>query len=388
MGRLTVAEIRNLRRPGRYGDGGTLYLVVSPGGSKSFVQRLAIDGVRYDLGLGGWPLTSLAAARDRAFANRRVARAGGDPRQVASEAPTFRDAAQAVHAERCPTWRNAKHATSWLQTLERHAYPVLAGMRVDRIKPPHVLRVLKPIWLTRKETARRVRQRIRTVLSWCESHEYVDRNVAGECLNGALHRQGDKQKHLRSLPYAEMAAFVRDLESGPGSPVNKACLLFTILTATRGAEARGARWDEIDEVRRVWCIPGERMKMGEVHEQPLSEAARDVLARARAFDDGSGLIFPSLYKPGHPLSETAFIRLLEALGYADRATAHGFRATFRTWATECTDATARAKKLSTAHKVGDDIEEAYDRAVVLDPRRELMQRWGCYVMGRAYTPDP
>ena len=388
MGSLTVAEIRRFEKPGRYGDGHSLYLVVAPGGSKSFVQRLSIDGVRRDIGLGGWPLTSLAQAREAAFENRRIARRGGDPRQRPSEAPTFREAAQMKHAELKPSWKNAKHAESWLQSLEKYAYPVLGDMRVDRIKPTHVLSVLKPIWNTRWETAGRVRQRIRTVLSWCEGHEYVTRNVAGEGIDGALHRQKKKVEHYRWLPYIQIAQFVRDLEAGPGSPVNKLCLLFTILTATRGIEAREARWAEIDHAERMWRIPGSRMKMEREHNQPLSEAAREVLERARALDDGSGLIFPSKDNPRHPLSNVAFINLLKRNGYHKRTTAHGFRATFRTWATECTVATTRVKKLSTAHHVGDPIEDTYDHSEEMAVRRALMERWGCYVMGRAYTHDP
>ena len=270
-------------------------------------------------------------------------------------------------------------ATSWSRIGPK--LPTVLG---DQIRPRDILAVLKPIWNERKETARRVRQRIRTVLAWCEAHEYVARNVAGDCIDGALHHQRGKKKHHRMLAYAEIPQFVRDLESGPGSLVNKLCLLFTILTATRGIEVREARWDEIDLVDRMWRIPGERMKMEEDHDQPLSEQALEVLARARAFDNGSGLIFPSQNKPRQPLSNMAFMNLLRRLEYADRATAHGFRATFRTWATERTKATQRVKKLSTAHKVGDDIEEAYDRAEVVDERRELMERWGCHVMGRPF----
>ena len=280
VGKLTIAKIRSQKKPGWYGDGGTLYLCIAAGGSKSFVQRLTIDGMRYDLGLGGWPLTSLAEAREKAFANRKVARNGRDPRVGRRGTPTFREAAEKKHRELTPSWRNAKHAESWLQTLERHAFPVLGDRRVDRIRPRDVLAVLKPIWNERKETARRVRQRIRTVLAWCEGYEYVDRNVAGECIEGALHRQRDKQEHMRSLPYCDIAQLVRDLESGPGSLVNKLCLLFTILTATRGIEAREARWEEIDQEGRMWRIPGSRMKMERDHDQPLSEAAFEVVERA------------------------------------------------------------------------------------------------------------
>ena len=386
MPKLTIAKINSLREPGRYGDGGTLYLVVARGGTKSFVQRLTIQGVRRDIGLGAYPLMTLADARVVAFENRRIARKGGDPRQPLREIPTFREAAETKHAELEPSWRNAKHAESWLQQLKKHAYPVLADMPVDRITPSDVLRVLTPIWNVRQETARRVRQRIRTVLSWCYAHQYVNRNAAGEDIDGALHRQGGKQEHLRSLPYAELPEFVRALESGPGSLVNKLCLLFVILTASRGIEGREARWEEIDLDGRMWRIPGSRMKMGEDHDQPLSQAALEVLERARVFDNGSGLIFPSQNKPDQALSNVAFMNLLKRIGYAGRTTAHGFRATFRTWASECTTASTRAKKLSTAHKPGDAIEDAYDRALVLDARRKLMEQWGCYVMGSPSGP--
>jgi len=382
VGKLTIAKIRSLSTPGWYGDGDTLYLRVAPGGSKGFVQRLTIDGQRHDLGLGGWPVTSLVEAREQAFENRSIARKGGDPRML-RDVPTFREAAERKHAELAPTWRSKKHGTAWMQSLEKHVFPFLAEKPVNRIKPTHILAVLKPIWNTRKDTARRVRQRIRTVLAWCEAHEYVERNVAGECIDGALHRQRAKPEHMRSLPYSEIARFVRDLDSGPGSVVNRLALLFTILTATRGIEAREARWDEIDVVARMWCIPGSRMKMERDHDQPLSEPALEVIERARALDDGSGFVFPSQRKPGQPLSNVAFMVLLRKLGYADRATAHGFRATFRTWASECTDASTRTKKLSTAHKPGDAIEDAYDRSLVLDPRRELMEQWGRFVMGRS-----
>ena len=323
---------------------------------------------------------------EKAFANRKVARNGRDPRVGRRGTPTFREAAEKKHRELTPSWRNAKHAESWLQTLERHAFPVLGDRRVDRIRPRDVLAVLEPIWNERKETARRVRQRIRTVLAWCEGYEYVDRNVAGECIEGALHRQRDKQEHMRSLPYCDIAQLVRDLESGSGSLVNKLCLLFTILTATRGIEAREARWEEIDPEGRMWRIPGSRMKMERDHDQPLSEAAFEVVERARAFDNGSGLVFPSQNKPRQPLSNAASMNLLKRLGYADRATAHGFRATFRTWATERTRAPVHVKRLSTAHQSENKMDEKYDRATVLEQRRALMEMWGCHAMGRPFPP--
>ena len=387
MGKLTVAKIRALKKPGLYSDGDTLYLKVSKGGTKSFVQRLTIDGEPKDLGLGGWPLRSLGEGRIMAFDNRKVARNGGDPRVGTAGTPTFREAAEEVHKELLPTWKNKHHAKSWLQTLEKHAYPVLADMLVNRIQPRHVLSVVKPIWNTRPETARRVRQRIRTVLASCLSHEYVDRNVAGDGLDGALHRQRDKQHHHRMLPYKEVPQLARELQSGAGTLVNRLCLLFTILTATRGIEAREAPWDEIDREDRMWRIPDLRMKVGKDHHQPLSQAAFEVLDQAWAFHNASGLIFPSHNKPQQPLSNNAAMNLLKRLGYHDRATTHGFRATFRTWATDCTTASEHAKRLSTAHDSDHKMDGPYDRAFVLDERRDLMEMWGCYVMGRPCPPE-
>ena len=162
MGQLSVAKIRALTAPGRYGDGGTLFLYVAPGGSKSWVQRLTVNGRRRDIGLGAWPLVSLAQAREKAIDNRRLARSGGDPfaQRRRADMPTFRAATMRTLEGLRPTWRNEKHATSWLQTLEKHAFPTLADMLVDQIERGHVLGVLQPIWTTRAETARRVRQRM------------------------------------------------------------------------------------------------------------------------------------------------------------------------------------------------------------------------------------
>ena len=181
-----------------------------------------------------------------------------------------------------PRWRNDKHAKSWLQTLQRQAFPVLASMRVDQIDRQDVLRVLESIWGTKKETARRVRQRIRTVLSWCQAHGFVEHNVAGELINGALPSLNAEPEHLRSLPHADMAAVLRAVEAGSGAEATKLCFRFTVLTAARGNETRFARWDEIDLEARLWSLPALRTKTGKPWTQPLSAAAVEVLERAYA----------------------------------------------------------------------------------------------------------
>ena len=390
MGKLSAAKVKSITEPGRYGDGGTLFLYVAPGGSKSWVQRLTINGRRRDIGLGGFPLVSLADARDKAIDNRRLARSGGDPIAASRRAsmPTFREATELTLEGLKPTWRNVKHADSWFQTLEKYAFPVLAKMRVDQIQRQDVLRVLKPIWTTRSETARRVRQRIKAVLAWSQSGGFIDLNMAGEVIDGALPSMQKKQKHMRALPYAEMANAMRLIESGIGSPNVKLCLLFTVLTAARGSESRGGRWTEVDFEKRVWSVPAERMKAAEEHAQPLSSAALEVLERARALDDGSGLIFPSAQKPRRSFSNVSMMLYLKRNNLAKRMTVHGCRASFRTWASECTDADFAVMELSLAHAVGSAVMQAYDRAELLAKRRALMEAWGLYVSGCEAPSDP
>ena len=207
MAKLTVALIRAVSRPGMYGDGGTLYLRVAPGGSKSWIQRITVNGRRHDIGLGGFPLVTLAEARDAAFENRRLARRGGDPLADKRKAkvPTFREAAVRTFEANRPRWRNAKHVASWMQMLEKRALPVIGTMRVDRITREDVLRILTPIWTKHPEVARKLRQRIRAVLAWGQAHGYVEHNAAGEGIDGALPAMPKQKRHYRALPYREVA---------------------------------------------------------------------------------------------------------------------------------------------------------------------------------------
>ena len=327
MGRLTVAKARSLSKPGLHGDGGTLYLAVAPGGSKSWIQRLTIDGKRHDIGLGGFPLVSLAEARHKAFENRRLAWAGGDPRAAKRRArvPTFREAAERTFDANRPRWRNAKVAKNWLQQLERHAFPVLGNMGVDRIGREAVLRVLTPIWTVKPETARKLRQRIRTILRWAEAHGHVAYNVACEGIDGALPAMPAVREHYRALPYREVAAALETAAASRSSLAAKLCLRFLVLTAARSGEARGATWDEIDLDASEWRIPANRMKAGVEHRVPLSEVSLGTLEQARPLCDTSGLIFPSPTKPGKTLSDMTLTKVLRANGLAERTTVHGFR---------------------------------------------------------------
>ena len=290
--------------------------------------------------------------------------------------PTFAEAAVKVHEANLPRWRNGKHTQQWLATLELYAFPVIGAMRVDRIERRDVLSILTPIWAAKPETARRVRQRIRTVLKWAQAHDFVEHNSAGEGIDGALPPMGRSKEHFRALPHAEVPAALDTVEASPASMAAKACLRFLILTAARSGEARGATWAEIDMDAREWRIPGARMKGGQAHRVPLSDAAVAVLTEAARLRDASNLIFPSPRKAGRPLSDMSLTKLLRDTGLAGHATVHGFRSCFRDWAAECTNAPHSVMELSLAHAVGGAVEQAYARSTLIERRRALLAEWG------------
>ncbi len=385
MPRLTSAKVKTITKPGMHGDGNGLYLNVTPSGSRSWIQRMMIGGRRRELGLGGYPATGLAEARALALANKAFVRSGRDPvaERRRTNVPTFREAARRVYDANLPRWRNGKHTTTWWQSLERHAFPTIGDMKVDQIRRSDVLAILEPIWGVRQETARRVRQRIRSVLRWCEAHDYCTGNAAGDALDGALPTMPRLKAHLRAMPYREVSAALATVEASRASLASKLCLRFLVLTAARSGEARGATWDEIDEGAGEWRIPGSRMKAGVEHRVPLSDAALEALERARVLRDGSGLIFPSSVKAGHPMSDMTLTQVLRKTGLAERSTVHGFRSAFRDWAAECTSAPHAVMELSLAHAVGSSVEQAYARSDLIEKRRVLMQAWADFVTGDA-----
>ena len=380
---LTHAKVKALKTPGRHGDGGGLYLNVAKGGSKSWVQRIAIDRRRRDVGLGGFPAVSLAKARERASQNRDAIADGRDPvaekRTLKPAMPTFREAAHACHEMTRPRWRNEKHAANWLATLERHAMPQLGQLPVDRITRADVLAVLTPIWGTRQETARRVRQRVRAVMRWAVAHGHRDDNPAGEGIDGALPPMPAIRAHFRALPYKEVPTALEIIATSTAGVAAKACFEFLVLTAARSGEARGATWGDIDLDAGLWTIPAERMKGGVDHRVPLSEAAITALEEAAPLRDESGLVFPSPVG-GRQLSDMTLTKILRTVGLAERATVHGSRSSFRDWAAECTSATYAAMELSLAHHVGNTVERAYARSDLLEQRRSLMDQWAEYVI--------
>ncbi len=386
---LTAVAVRQLAKPGRYADGHGLYLVVDPSGARRWLLRIMVQGRRRDIGLGSARLVPLVTAREAATDMRRMARDGGDPvaerRLRRATAPTFKMAAQKVHAETVASWKNKKHAAAWLTTLETYAFPIIGDRPIDRIETADVLSVLTPIWLTKAETARRVRQRMRTVFDWARV-AYGLRGVNPvEGVERALPKQSDRGVHFAALPYAQVPAFMATLRQGSIANPTLLAFEFLILTACRTNEVLLATWDEIDLAAATWTIPAVRMKGHETHVVPLSKRAQAILTNFKALTGDTGFVFPSP-RPGKPLSNMVFLMTLRRMELA--ITTHGFRSSFRDWAAEETHFPNFVVEKALAHTIANKVEAAYRRGDLLKKRRALMDAWATYCDGSAAKQRP
>lgn len=382
---LSAVFVRSAK-PGRHADGHGLYLEVDPTGARRWLLRLTIKGKRRDIGLGSASLVSLAEAREQALAMRKVARAGGDPlaeRRLAMRVvPTFEEAALDCYAEQKGSWKNAKHADQWINTLQAHAFPLLGSIKVDEIGTPEVRDCLLPIWLEKPETARRVRQRIGTVLDWAAAKGLREGENPVRAVVKGLPKQKDQAVHFAALPYPEVPGFVARLRAHEKtSPTVKLLFELVVLTAVRSGEARGARWSEFDLQSRTWTIPAERMKGGKAHVVPLARRALDVLAEAaslRTNGEPDALLFPG-ERTGKALSDMTLTMLLRRMEVP--ATAHGFRSSFRDWCAEATNYPREVAEAALAHVIESKVEAAYRRSDLLEKRRMLMEEWASFCDG-------
>ncbi|ESZ78385.1 site-specific integrase [Mesorhizobium sp. L103C105A0] len=379
---LSALQIKQKLPSGRYTDGNGLYLVVDPSGAKRWILRVVVQGRRRDIGLGGVSLVSLADARETATSFRKIAREGGDPLTARRESrkiiPTFTTAAEIVHAEHEVSWKNPKHAQQWINTLKQYAYPVIGDYRVDSIDTPAVLRVLSPIWLKKPETARRVLQRIKTILNWAKAAGYRTGDNPVEGITKGLPKQGDNKKHFATMPYAKVAAFIKALDETNSSPMAKWAFEFLILAAARTSEVLQARWDEIDLEAKLWTVPAERMKAKREHRVPLSDRCLEILKAAYAVSADEGFVFISA-AGDRPLSNMVFLAILKRMEI--ETTAHGFRSSFRDWAAEETSFPREVAEMALAHTITNKVEAAYRRGDLLEKRREMMQAWSGFVAG-------
>ena len=424
----TVDALKPRAATYRISDGEGLLLEVRPTGAKVWLCRLTVNGKRRDMGLGGYPETTLKAAREKARAARHQAKDGVDPikrrNAVAAEAKTSRDAATEAEARtfkavallcvkaQSPGWKNGRTADLWTSSLENHAFPILGAMPVADVDRAAVLRGIDAVWTSRPATARKVLRRIGTVLRYAAAHGWrandnpADARMLRHAGLSAL-PGGRKQP---SLPWAKALAFMKALDSMPGlAPL---ALRFLILTAVRSGEVRGARWSELsfDGATPIWAVPGERMKGKksadvQPHRVPLAPRAVEVLARAYAMATGAeaklsnisrlaplmgdALIFPSA-KSNRPLSDMALSAVMRRMNEADsawrdldgrEAVPHGWRATFRTWVDDTRPGEAEAAEKALAHEDRNAVSRAYRRSDLLDLRIPLMAAWADHCEG-------
>ena len=381
---LSAAFVRTAP-PGRYCDGNGLYLFVQPSGARSWIQRLVIRGRRRDCGLGSVALVSLAEAREKARANRKLAREGGDPlaeKRRAQGVPSFAEAAARVVQQKQAGWRSPKHCRDWMSSLRRFAFARIGEIPVSQVTSADVLEILTPIWHTKATTARKLRQRIRTVLEWAVAMEFRTDNPCDR-LGPVLGAQDAVVQHMRALPHREVASALETVRASEGMPVVKLVFEFLVLTAARWGEVRGADWAEIDRTDGVWTVPATRMKAKREHRVPLCRRAVEILDEARTLHDGSPLVFTD--GAGRQLNGKRLRRLLRKHGIA--AVPHGFRSSFRDWAAEETDHPREVIEAALAHVVQNKVEAAYRRTDLFERRRRLMNDWAGYLARERRDPE-
>ena len=389
----SAKSVEAIKEVGYHSCAKGLYLQVSKQGTKSWLFRYTspITKKRREMGLGSLDYVSLAEARQITVDNKRLIIGGKDPIEERKQSQTkkqleqarnltFKEIAEACTASKSHEWKNAKHAQQWTNTLAAYAYPTFGDLPISEVSTDLVLKALDPIWVTKAETASRVRQRIETVWDYSKARNYVSGENPAR-LKGHLDKILSKTakvkrvRHFPALPYNEIGAFVKELRTRSG--YSALGLEFLILTAARTGEIIGAKWSEIDLEKAIWTIPSDRMKVGAEHRVPLSTRAIELLQSITSNRNPEEYVF-SGWKRNTGLSNNAFLALLKKMQRAD-ITPHGFRSTFRDWAAEeAHQFSNETVELALAHTIKNKAEAAYRRGDQLERRRDLMAAWSDY----------
>lgn len=384
LNKLSAAAVKNLPE-GRHTDGGGLHLFVRPDGSRSWVLRLVVHGRRRDMGLGGFPALTLAAARVESNRWRSIAKAGGDPikererlaREAAKACPTLESVFAECFEARKAELKGDGRAGRWDSPLRVHVLPKLGKVPIEEIDQRDVANMLKPIWHDKPDAARKAANRLGIVIKHGAAMGLDVDLQAVEKARALLGKQRHEVQHTPALSWPDVPGFYRSLGEG----ITELALRFLILTGCRSGEVRGACEDEIDLTSGIWEIPANRMKAGKAHRVPLSAEAIEIVELANRVAQ-NGFLFPGRQGKG-PLSDMVFTQFFKRRDMQVRA--HGFRSSLRTWLAEATDAPREVGEMCLAHETGSKVETAYRRSDFLEQRRVLMERWADHVTGGSGT---
>lgn len=397
INKLTQAKIKNIKKPIKLCDGGGLWIVAQSGKTGlnvKWVFRYKLFDKNRNMGLGPYPDVSLAEAREKTAKYRALIRDNIDPidhrkslkQRAKTKAQlkdiTFEACAKEFISAHANAWKNEKHKDQWENTLKHYAYPVFKKTPVGDIDTAMVLDTLEPIWADIHITAKRVRQRIKRILDYAAVKGYRQGENPAEWvgrLDQLLPELSKKRKvrHHPAMPFQDVPAFVALLSCE--KCISARALLVTIITALRTSESIGGMEPEFDFEENIWTIPCERMKVPKLHRVPLPHQAIPVIKQMlnnRLV--GNAHIFPGQITGKHISAGTMHSYLKHNLGYK-QFTVHGFRSSFRDWASETTNYPEELGEACLAHVIRDKTQAAYQRGDLLDRRRQLMQEWADYI---------
>ena len=379
--KLTAMTVKKLSKPGKYADGNNLYLQIDISGARRWILRLTVGHRRRDMGLGSTMIVSLEEARQLARLYRGIAKSGGDPflerQKERGFKVTFAYCAQKVHELNKPTWKNEKFALQWYSSLENHVLPKIGKLPISQITSSDILNVLSPIWNTRTDTARKLKQRIRLIIKWARAKGFFQGDDPVELAEQALPRKKRSDNHHKSLSYKDVPDLIVKIKESKISVPTQLAIQFTILSACRTSEVLRASWDEIDMQNLIWTIPAKRMKTGKIHEVPISSGMKDILKDAKDKIGSPDYIFSSDQSGKELSNNTLRLAVQKRLGVD--TTIHGMRSSFKDWASETTNFANEVSEMALAHVIPNKTEAAYRRGNLMDKRRHLMQMWSDFI---------
>ncbi|MDC3095778.1 tyrosine-type recombinase/integrase [Alphaproteobacteria bacterium] len=380
--KLTSLALKKITQPGRYSDGNNLYLKVEETGSRRWILRLSINGKRRDMGLGSFSFINLNDARELAEKYNKLAKSGIDPVQERLKEKglsiTFKECVYKVYALNKPTWKTELLGRQWINSFEHHVFPTIGHLSISQVSSADIMNVLTPLWNSKHDTAKKLKQRLRVIFKWSRAHGYFTGDNPVELAEMALPRVKSTKRHFTSLPYDQLPDFIYKLRNTSISLINKLAIEFTILTACRTSEVLRAKWDEINLNNKVWTIPKDRMKTNREHLVPLSDRSILILKEVAKYKSDINYIFPSEVNVNKPLSNnTMLFAIQKRMGL--NVTVHGMRSSFKNWASETTHFPNEVSEMALAHSIHNKVEAAYRRGNLLEKRRLLMQCWSDYL---------